>query len=37
MKRKALEEAFINTVSSEALPLWQQDGKLLNWLQRLGR
>ena len=37
MKRKALEEAFTNTVPSEAVPLWQQDGELLNWLQSLGR
>jgi hypothetical protein len=37
MKRKALENAFTNTVPSEAVPLWQQDGKLLNWLQSLGR
>jgi hypothetical protein len=37
MKRKALEEAFTNTVPSEALPSWQQDGQLLNWLQSLGR
>jgi hypothetical protein len=37
MKRKALEGAFTNTVPSEALPLWQQDGKLLNWLQSLGK
>jgi len=37
MKRKALEEAFANTVPSGAVPLWQQDGKLLNWLQSLGR
>jgi len=37
MKRKALEEAVTNTVPSEALPSWQQDGQLLNWLQSLGR
>ena len=37
MKRKALEEAFANTVPSGPVPLWQQDGKLLNWLQSLGR
>jgi len=37
MKRKALEEAFTNTVPSKALPSWQQDGELLNWLQSLGR
>jgi hypothetical protein len=37
MKRKALEKAFTNTVPSEAVPLWQQDGKLLNWLQSLGK
>ena len=37
MKRKALEEAFTNTVPSGAVPLWQQDGELLNWLQSLGR
>jgi integrase/recombinase XerD len=37
MKRKALEEAFTNAVPSGAVPLWQQDGELLNWLQRLGR
>lgn len=37
MKRKALEEAFTNTVPSEAVPSWQLDGKLLNWLQSLGR
>jgi hypothetical protein len=35
MKRKALEEAFTNIVPSEAVPLWQQDGELLNWLQSL--
>jgi hypothetical protein len=32
MKRKALEEAFTNTVPSDTIPLWQQDGELLNWL-----
>jgi site-specific recombinase XerD len=37
MKRKALEEAFTNTIPSEATPQWQQDGELLNWLQSLGR
>ena len=37
MKRKALEEAFTNTVPSEDTPLWQQDGELLNWLQGLGK
>ena len=37
MKRKALEEAFTNVVPSETMPLWQQDGELLNWLQNLGR
>jgi len=37
MKRKALEEAFTNTVPSDTIPLWQQDGELLNWLQSLGR
>lgn len=37
MKRKALEEAFTNTIPSEAVPLWQRDGELLNWLQSLGR
>lgn len=37
MKRKALEEAFINTAPSEETPLWQQDGELLNWLQGLGK
>jgi site-specific recombinase XerD len=37
MKRKALEEAFTNTVPSENIPLWQQDGELLNWLQGLGK
>jgi hypothetical protein len=30
MKRKVLEEAFTNIVPSEAVPLWQQDGELLN-------
>jgi len=37
MKRKALEEAFTNTTPSEDIPLWQQDGELLNWLQGLGK
>ena len=37
MKRKALEEAFTNNIPSDTIPLWQQDGELLNWLQRLGR
>ena len=37
MKRKALEEAFTNTIPSEDTPLWQQDGELLNWLQGLGK
>lgn len=37
MKRKALEGAFTNIVPSEAVPLWQLDGQLLNWLQSLGR
>jgi site-specific recombinase XerD len=37
MKRKALEAAFTNTIPTEAVPLWQQDGELLNWLQSLGR
>jgi site-specific recombinase XerD len=37
MKRKALEEAFTNTIPSDTIPLWQQDGELLNWLQGLSR
>jgi site-specific recombinase XerD len=37
MKRKALEEAFTNTAPSDTVPLWQQDGELLDWLQSLGR
>ena len=37
MKRKALEEAFTNTVPSDTVPLWQQNGELLDWLQNLGR
>jgi site-specific recombinase XerD len=37
MKRKALEEAFTNTIPSDDIPLWQQDGELLNWLQALGK
>jgi site-specific recombinase XerD len=37
MKRKALEEAFTNTIPSGEIPLWQQDGELLNWLQGLGK
>jgi len=37
MKRKALEEAFTNNIPSDTMPLWQQDGELLNWLQGLGR
>ena len=37
MKRKALEEAFTNTIPTEEAPLWQQDGELLNWLQGLGK
>ena len=37
MKRKALEEAFTNTIPSDTVPLWQKDGELLNWLQRLGK
>jgi len=37
MKRKALEEAFTNTVPTEEAPLWQKDGELLNWLQGLGK
>jgi hypothetical protein len=37
MKRKALETAFTNTIPTEDVPLWQQDGELLNWLQSLGR
>jgi site-specific recombinase XerD len=37
MKRKALEEAFTNNIPSEDVPLWQQDGELLNWLQALGK
>lgn len=37
MKRKALEEAFTNTVPSEDTPPWQQDEELLNWLQGLGK
>ena len=37
MKRKVLEEAFTNNIPSDTVPLWQQDGELLNWLQGLGR
>jgi site-specific recombinase XerD len=37
MKRKALEEAFTNNIPSDDVPLWQQDGDLLNWLQSLGK
>jgi site-specific recombinase XerD len=37
MKRKALEKAFTNIIPSEETPLWQRDGELLNWLQRLGK
>lgn len=37
MKRKALEEAYTGVAPSEAVPLWQKDGELLNWLQSLGR
>jgi hypothetical protein len=37
MKRKALDEAFTNATPSEALPVWQEDGELLKWLQSLGR
>ena len=37
MKRKALEEAFTNSTPSNVIPLWQQDGELLSWLQSLGR
>jgi site-specific recombinase XerD len=37
MKRRALEEAFTNVVPSEDIPLWQQNGELLNWLQGLGK
>jgi len=36
MKRKALEKAYSDVVSNE-LPEWQQNGKLLDWLQGLGR
>ena len=36
MKRKALEKAYSDVVSDE-LPEWQQNGKLLDWLQGLGR
>ena len=37
MKRKALEEAFTNIVPSDTVPLWQQNGELLDWLQSLGK
>lgn len=36
MKRKALEEAYLNVVSDD-LPEWQQNAHLLEWLQNLGR
>lgn len=36
MKRKALESAYVNTLSEE-LPEWQQNADLLEWLQNLGK
>jgi hypothetical protein len=36
MKRKALEDAYVDVLSDE-LPEWQQNADLLEWLQNLGR
>ncbi len=36
MKRKALESAYVNTLS-EVLPEWHQNSGLLEWLQNLGK
>jgi len=36
MKRKALEKAYSDVVP-DALPEWQQNGELLDWLQGLGK
>ncbi len=36
MKRKALESAYVNTLS-DVLPEWQQNTDLLEWLQNLGK
>jgi site-specific recombinase XerD len=36
MKRKALEEAYVDVVS-DVLPEWQQNTDLLEWLQGLGK
>jgi hypothetical protein len=36
MKRKALEEAYVDVVSDE-MPEWQQNADLLEWLQNLGK
>ena len=37
MKRKALEEAFTQTAPAEEVPIWQQDGDMLEWLRNLGK
>lgn len=37
MKRKALEEAFTQTAPTEEIPIWQQDGDMLEWLKNLGK
>lgn len=37
MKRKALEEAFTQTAPTEEVPIWQQDGDMLEWLKNLGK
>lgn len=37
MKRKALEEAFTQTAPTEEIPIWQQNGNMLEWLKNLGK
>lgn len=37
MKRKALEEAFLQTTPTEEIPIWQQDGDMMKWLKSLGK
>lgn len=37
MKRKALEKAYTNVISSEDIPQWQRDADILKWLKGLGK
>jgi integrase/recombinase XerD len=34
MKRKAIENAYVDLVP-DTIPKWEEDGDLMNWLNRL--